>query len=79
MIGNKVTLSFGVGLVGLCEVVLWLSPSAYMNQPAAPMKMSAGRSIIRMTMLGLLITFVETNFSPVYHSGVWYISFDYPE
>ncbi len=76
MIGNKVTLSFWVVLVGLCGFVIWLSPIVYINQPAAPMKMSAGRSIIRMTMLGLLFTFVETNFAPVYHSGVWYISFD---
>lgn len=76
MIGNKVTLSFLVGLVGSCWVVLWLSPNAYMHQPITPMKTSAGRSIIKAPLLRLLLTFLETNFTPVYDSGVWYISFD---
>ena len=76
MIGKRVTLSFRVGLIGLLEVVLWLSPNAYMKQPAAPMKMRPGRSIIKAILLRLLFTFLETNFAPIYHSGVWYISFD---
>jgi hypothetical protein len=70
MIGNKVTLSFGLGLIGLRKVVLWLSPSAYMNQPAAPIKMSAGRNIISIALLRFLLTFLGINFAPVYHSGV---------
>jgi hypothetical protein len=78
-IGSKVTLSCWVGLEVLLWVVLWLSPKAYMHQPTAPMKMSAGKSAIKATFLRLLLTFLETNFPPGYKSGVWYISFDKPE
>ncbi len=70
MIGNKVTLSFNAGLIGLREVVLWLSPNEYMNQPAAPMKMSQGKSIIKASLLRLFFTFLETKFAPIHHSGI---------
>lgn len=64
--GIRVTLSFLGGLRGVCGFSRL--PKVYMSHPMAPMKMSAGRSIITNARFRLRLTLFCTNSKPDYHS-----------